>query len=65
MPQIPVKDETKGLVLAEPEVVEIDTDILIVGGGMGSCGAAFETVRWADKVGYRYMPTSRDISPAS
>ena len=51
MPQIPVKDETKGLALAEPEVVEIDTDILIVGGGMGSCGAAFETVRWADKVG--------------
>ena len=49
MPQIPVKDEPKGLPLAEPEVVEMDVDALIVGGGMGSCGVAFEAVRWADK----------------
>lgn len=28
---------------------EHDVDILIVGGGMGSCGTAFEAVRWADK----------------
>ncbi|ACV69250.1 adenylyl-sulfate reductase subunit alpha [Desulfohalobium retbaense] len=49
MPQIPVKDEPKGLPLAEPEVVEMDVDALIVGGGMGSCGTAFEAVRWADK----------------
>jgi len=51
MPQIPVKDVIKGLACAEPEVVEIDTDILMVGGGMGNCGTAFEAVRWADKVG--------------
>ncbi|WP_051928694.1 adenylyl-sulfate reductase subunit alpha [Thermopetrobacter sp. TC1] len=30
-----------------PEIVEIDTDILIVGGGMAACGAAFEAKRWA------------------
>ncbi|MFW6324002.1 MAG: adenylylsulfate reductase subunit alpha, partial [Desulfovibrionales bacterium] len=51
MPRIPIKEEPKGLALAEPEVVEQDVDILMVGGGMGTCGAAFEAVRWADKVG--------------
>ena len=30
-----------------PEIVEISTDILIVGGGMAACGAAFEARRWA------------------
>jgi len=30
-----------------PEIVEIETDILIVGGGMAACGAAFEAKRWA------------------
>ncbi len=30
-----------------PEIVEIETDILIVGGGMAACGAAFEARRWA------------------
>ncbi|MFP4316472.1 MAG: adenylyl-sulfate reductase subunit alpha [Desulfovibrionales bacterium] len=51
MPRIPMKEEPKGLALAEPEIVEQDVDILMVGGGMGTCGAAFEAVRWADKVG--------------
>jgi len=30
-----------------PEIVEVETDILIVGGGMAACGAAFEAKRWA------------------
>ncbi len=30
-----------------PEIVEISTDILIVGGGMASCGTAYEARRWA------------------
>jgi len=30
-----------------PEIVEIDTDVLIVGGGMAACGAAYEAKRWA------------------
>jgi adenylylsulfate reductase subunit A len=30
-----------------PEIVEHETDILIVGGGMAACGAAFEAKRWA------------------
>jgi adenylylsulfate reductase subunit A len=35
----------------KPEIVEIETDILIVGGGMSACGAAFEAVRWAQAAG--------------
>ena len=30
-----------------PEIVEYETDILIIGGGMAACGAAFEAKRWA------------------
>ena len=32
---------------ANPEIVEVETDVLIVGGGMAACGAAFEAKRWA------------------
>jgi len=31
----------------DPEVVEKDVDILIVGGGMVACGTAFEVKKWA------------------
>lgn len=31
----------------KPEVVEVSTDLLIVGGGMAACGAAVEARRWA------------------
>ena len=55
MPQLPTKDATKGLPLAEPEVVEIDTDALIVGGGMAATGAAVEAVRWGDKHGVNIL----------
>ncbi len=30
-----------------PEIVEFETDILIIGGGMAACGAAYEAKRWA------------------
>jgi adenylylsulfate reductase subunit A len=29
-----------------PEIVEVETDVLIIGGGMAACGAAFEAKRW-------------------
>ena len=51
MPQIPSKELVKGVPLAEPTIVEKHVDILMVGGGMGNCGAAFEACRWADKIG--------------
>ena len=31
----------------KPEIVEIETDILLIGGGMSACGAAYEAARWA------------------
>lgn len=49
MPMIPTKEQPRGVAIAEPAIVEHDLDILMVGGGMGNCGAAFEAVRWADK----------------
>ncbi len=51
MPLLPSKEASKGVALAEPEVIEMHADIIMVGGGMGNCGVAFEAVRWADKVG--------------
>ncbi len=43
-----------------PEVVEIETDILIVGGGMSACGAAFEAVRWNQAAGNKFKITLVD-----
>jgi adenylylsulfate reductase subunit A len=31
----------------KPEIVEIETDVLLIGGGMAACGAAYEADRWA------------------
>jgi adenylylsulfate reductase subunit A len=31
-----------------PEVVQEEVDILLIGGGMACCGAAYEVVRWAE-----------------
>ncbi|MCJ7616169.1 MAG: adenylyl-sulfate reductase subunit alpha [Desulfobacterales bacterium] len=38
--------ETKAV--RDPEVVEKEVDILIVGGGMAACGTAFEIKKWTD-----------------
>jgi adenylylsulfate reductase subunit A len=32
----------------KPEVTEVDCDLVILGGGMAGCGAAFEACRWAN-----------------
>jgi adenylylsulfate reductase, subunit A len=31
-----------------PEVIQEDLDILLIGGGMACCGAGYEVMRWAD-----------------
>ena len=49
MPRIPSKELPKGLALAEPTIEEKEVDILMVGGGMGCCGAAVEIMIWANK----------------
>ncbi|MGD9504266.1 MAG: adenylyl-sulfate reductase subunit alpha [Syntrophobacteraceae bacterium] len=35
------------------ETVVVDTDLLIIGGGMSACGAAFEAAYWAKKHGLK------------
>jgi adenylylsulfate reductase subunit A len=32
-----------------PQIIEEEVDILLIGGGMACCGAAFEVMRWIDK----------------
>ena len=48
MPTIPSKMKPQGVAIAEPELIEKEVDILLVGGGMGNCGAAFEACSWID-----------------
>ena len=37
----------------KPEVIEVETDLLLIGGGMDCCGAAFEAARWATPKGLK------------
>ncbi|HLB25095.1 MAG TPA: FAD-binding protein, partial [Nitrospirota bacterium] len=37
----------------DPQIIEMDTDILLIGGGMACCGAAFEVMPWAKKNGLK------------
>ncbi|NOY53876.1 MAG: adenylyl-sulfate reductase subunit alpha [Deltaproteobacteria bacterium] len=37
----------------KPEVVEVETDLLFIGGGMAACGAAYEASRWATPKGLK------------
>ncbi len=32
----------------KPAIEEVETDLLLIGGGMACCGAAFEGARWAN-----------------
>ncbi|MGB5473563.1 MAG: adenylyl-sulfate reductase subunit alpha [Gammaproteobacteria bacterium] len=36
-----------------PEVVEEEVDILLIGGGMACCGAGYEIMRWAEGTGLK------------
>ena len=38
-----------------PEVTEVECDLLIMGGGMAGCGAAFEACRWANAKGLKVV----------
>ncbi len=33
--------------VVDPEIIEHECDVLIVGGGMAACGTAFEIKKWA------------------
>jgi adenylylsulfate reductase subunit A len=36
-----------------PQIVEEEVDILLIGGGMACCGAAYEIMRWAEGTGLK------------
>lgn len=38
---------------ARPEIIEVETDLLLIGGGMACCGAAYEACRWATPKGIK------------
>src|SRR5450830_569986 len=40
-------------IFGNPEVIEEEVDILIIGGGMAACGAAFEIPRWIEGTGLK------------
>ncbi len=44
---LPNKPKGELLAVVDPEIVEMDVDALIVGGGMAACGTAFEIKKWA------------------
>ena len=44
---VSVRDLEEAHFCHNPNIVEMETDLLLVGGGMGCCGAAYEAVRWA------------------
>jgi adenylylsulfate reductase subunit A len=44
---VAVRDLEEAHFCHNPNIVELETDLLLVGGGMGCCGAAYEAVRWA------------------
>ena len=47
------------------ETVEVTTDLLIIGGGMGSCGAAVEATYWAKKHGLKVILVDKASMPRS
>jgi len=47
------------------ETVEVTTDLLIVGGGMGACGAAVESAYWAKKHGLKVTVVDKASMPRS
>ncbi|MFA5352847.1 MAG: adenylyl-sulfate reductase subunit alpha [Thermodesulfovibrionales bacterium] len=48
-----------------PEIVEVETDLLIIGGGMSACGAAFEGTRWANPKGLRIVMVDKAATDRS
>ncbi|MBU1986310.1 MAG: FAD-binding protein, partial [Proteobacteria bacterium] len=44
---LPNKPNGEIAAVVNPEIVEHDVDVLIVGGGMAACGTAFEIKKWA------------------
>ncbi len=49
LPRLPTCGRSREGIMANFETVEVETDLLILGGGMAACGAAVEAAYWAKK----------------
>jgi adenylylsulfate reductase subunit A len=49
----------------KPEVVNVETDLLIVGGGMAACGAAVEACAWAKQAGLKVVMVDKAATDRS
>src|SRR3989339_2020201 len=48
-----------------PEVTEVECDLLIMGGGMAGCGAAYEACRWANEKGLKVVMVDKAATDRS
>ena len=48
---------------AKPAVETIETDLLLVGGGMACCGAAVEAAAWAKQAGLKVTLVDKAAAP--
>ena len=49
----------------KPEVVVVESDICIMGGGMAGCGTAFEACRWANEKGLKVVMVDKAATERS
>ena len=49
----------------KPEVTEVECDLLIIGGGMAGCGAAFEACAWANAKGMKVVMVDKAATDRS
>ncbi|MEE8401350.1 MAG: hypothetical protein V3R86_04290, partial [Candidatus Hydrothermarchaeaceae archaeon] len=50
---------------AKPEVVVVESDICIMGGGMSACGAVYEAGRWANEKGLKIVMVDKAATERS
>ncbi len=49
----------------KPEITEVDADLLLIGGGMACCGAAYEAARWATPKGLKVVMVDKAATDRS
>jgi len=49
----------------KPAVTEVECDLLIMGGGMAGCGAAYEACRWANEKGMKVVMVDKAATDRS
>jgi adenylylsulfate reductase, subunit A len=49
--------------MADFQTIVVETDVLILGGGMAACGAAVEAAWWARQQGLRNATTDPEVNP--